>query len=89
MFLILLGKLTMFKNWLIAGGVFLVGLAAAVLIGKRKATVANEATVKEAVNEALNTIAETTKEVNDHVEKLPNTGPGSAGDELRNDWSER
>lgn len=89
MLLYLTGKLLMFKNWLIAGGVFIAGLAAAVLFARSKQKSEDSTAVKEAVNDALSTIAETSKEVKHSVDDLPATGPGSPGEQLRDDWSER
>jgi hypothetical protein len=87
--LYLLGKLMMFKNWLIAGGVFIAGLAAAVLFAKSKQKATDNAAVKDAVNAELEKISTVSKGNTDEVSKLPDAGPDSAADRMRDDWSER
>lgn len=79
----------MLKNWLIAGGVFIVGLAAAVFMGRAKQRSADVAKSNEAVNHELDRISKTATSAQNTVENLPPSGPGSATQQLHDDWSEQ
>lgn len=89
MLLYLIGKLTMFKNWLIASGLLIAGVAAAILFGRKKQKSVDAAEVKEAVESELERITNVAREEQAHAQARPDIGPDSAADKLRDDWSER
>lgn len=85
----LIGKLTVIKNWLIAGGVFILGCLAFLVVGRRKQYVSDNQKVTEVVNNELERISNVAKKSQDDVSKLPPTGTDSAGQQLQDDWGER
>lgn len=82
------------KGWLIAIGGVLVAIGTAFLVGRREQSVDDKADDKVAqakanavVTETLNNISETAKEVDANVQTAPPNGPGSAADQLHNNWN--
>lgn len=82
------GYLAVIKNWLIAGALLVAGVAAALFIGKAKQKATDNATVSKVVNHELSRISETSKATTQQVDNLPPTGPDSANNQLREDWSD-
>lgn len=81
-----MGLISMIKSYLIAAGVFIAAIFAALVIGRRKQYVSDNLKVEKAVKKELDKISDTAKKVNDNVSKLPDAGPDSAADQLRKDW---
>jgi hypothetical protein len=79
----------MIKSWLIAGGMFIVGCVAALILGRRKQYKIDKNKVQENVTETLDRIAKVSKSALDDAAKRPDSGPNSSADKLRDDWSER
>lgn len=76
------------KGYLIAFVLFVVGLLAAVLVGKEKQKAADNAVAQKVVTHELDKISTTSAKVQGDVAKLPPVGPDSAAEQLRNDWDD-
>lgn len=82
-----MGLINMIKSYLIAGAIFALALVASAFMIKRKQAGVDNVKAKEAVQKELEKISGVAKESNNNVSKLPDTGPGSASDQLRKDWN--
>lgn len=80
--------LPMIKSWLIAAGLLIAGLFAAIFIGRRKQYDKDNKIAANAVKENLDKISAVAKKVQDETKKNPDTGPDSSANRLRRDWSE-
>jgi hypothetical protein len=76
------------KGYLIAFALFVFGLFAAVLVGREKQKTKDTVAATQIVNQELNRIQETATHVQTDVQKLSPSGPTSAAQQLRDDWSD-
>jgi hypothetical protein len=79
---------TKMKNYLIAFGVLILGVLAAVFIGEKKQQVKDAKAAGEVVDKTLTKIAATSKQEQSDAADNPATGPDSSASQLRDDWSE-
>lgn len=79
----------MIKNGLIAAGVFVVAVFAALFIGKEKQKSKDTAQAKQTVSDSLDKIKETSREIKNDVSQAPPTGPDSVDNQLRNDFTQK
>lgn len=79
---------TMIKSWFIAACLFVAAIVAALFVGKVKQHANDVAAAKVETQKALDKISKVQTHVKSQTDALPPTGPNSAADQLRNDWSE-
>lgn len=79
------------KNWLIAGSVFIVGIFAAVLIGKRDQKKDDAEQAEAVVSKSLDKISEASKDVQATVAKDVATGgdPSLVDHSLQSDFEDK
>lgn len=78
----------MIKNYAIALGLLIAGVAAAIFVGRSKQKATDNAQAEAVVTKELTRISEKAETVKQQVNNLPATGPDSANAELRKDWSD-
>lgn len=78
----------MIKNGLIAAGVFVLAVIAALFVGREKQKAKDTAAAKQTVDQSLDKIKEASREIKNDISQAPPTGPDSVDSQLRNDFTQ-
>lgn len=82
-------KMSALKGYLIAAGLFVVGIVASLIVGRAKQHASDTAQAQKVVSNELDKLRQKATAVQNDVSSLPPTGPDSASQQLRDDWSDR
>lgn len=78
----------MIKNGLIAAGVFVLAVIAALFVGREKQKAKDTAAAKQTVDQSLDKIKEASRGIKNDISQAPPTGPNSVDGQLRNDFTQ-